>query len=162
MKCVHIGNEIMSWSPDEYQSCYCEENIYKLLHRKSSEFINFLPSTSAAGEGEQSSLYAVFVSSPCKMTPIWCQRCMVLTPNEPVLWDYHAVALEKTRRKPCKDIDSNTAAARSDSHSASLIWDYDSTLPFPCSAVEYVSRAIRPDIRLKEEYCQYVPDVCAL
>lgn len=144
----------MSWTSDEYQSCYCEENIFKFICRKSTKSIGAFPSDAAGvGMDAAASLYAVFVSSPSKMTPIWCQRCMAHSPNEPVLWDYHVIALETPRRR--RDVtESDDDAVRSSSDINSLIWDYDSTLPFPCSAVEYIDKAIRLDVCLRNEYCQ--------
>lgn len=150
-----------------YQSCYCEENIYMLLKRKLSEYSSRNVEGTAASEEAPAELYAVFISSPSKATPIWCQRCMAHSPTDPVLWDYHVIAMEKPRRQRVKnsDIDPNAATTSSsldntDAQEALktigsvVIWDYDTTLPFPCGAAEYVSKAIRPEVPLRKEFSQ--------
>jgi protein N-terminal glutamine amidohydrolase len=49
-----------------------------------------------------------------------------------VLWDYHVILL---------DTDN--------------IYDFDSTLPFPCPAVEYVRQSFHPELLLREDFRRY-------
>ncbi|KAJ3295608.1 hypothetical protein HDU79_008797 [Rhizoclosmatium sp. JEL0117] len=62
--------------------------------------------------------YAVFVSNPSKSIPIWHQ-----TKGNPVVWDYHVFAI----------IQSSTSF---------LVYDLDSTLPFPSTAEVYSKLAL--------------------
>ncbi|KAJ8100779.1 N-terminal glutamine amidase-domain-containing protein [Lipomyces tetrasporus] len=66
-----------------YSSCYCEENIYEALEILQSQ---------CTGAGD-CSLYSVFISSPTRAVPLFCQRS---SPREDgqVIWDYHVVLLK--------------------------------------------------------------------
>lgn len=56
-----------------YTSCYCEENVYFLLHRINGS--------------------AVFVSNESRTVPFWCQKSQTNESN-PVIWDYHCFAIK--------------------------------------------------------------------
>ncbi|GAB5035971.1 n-terminal glutamine amidohydrolase [Nannochloropsis oceanica] len=146
-----------------YTRCYCEENVYLLL----AKLQTLLISSSSGSPGQ---LSALFISNKIKTCPVWGQLAAgedgsknVERKDEreyketghkehfdgddnddneerersPVLWDYHVVALLET------------------GDSAAFIYDLDTRLePFPCPASEYVARAFRPDIPMKEEYRQ--------
>ncbi|XP_030620003.1 protein N-terminal glutamine amidohydrolase isoform X1 [Delphinapterus leucas] len=63
-----------------YNSCYCEENIWKLC-----EYIK------NHDQYPLEECYAVFISNERKMIPIWKQQAR---PGDgPVIWDYHVVLL---------------------------------------------------------------------
>ena len=63
-----------------YQSHYCEENIWLLLHQRRSE---------------SEAAWAVFISNPNHTCALWCQRASP-APDQPVVWDYHVVAIEQS------------------------------------------------------------------
>jgi hypothetical protein len=128
-----------SIEPEPYTSCYCEENIYLLVKRR----INMQSAIQLQDEKSQNdiiinnhhfSYYAVIISSICKATPIWGQKSNVMTLADPVLWDYHVIMVEKSPG------------------GGALVYDFDSTVPFPCSAIDYISAAFRPEIQLRSSY----------
>jgi hypothetical protein len=90
--------------PDFYAERYCEENVFRLL-------------ASPLVDGADA-LHAVVVSSPRRAMAVWKQRTAE-PPNEPVLWDYHVIALGRRG-------------------GSFWIWDLDSQLPFPCPAERYL------------------------
>lgn len=57
-----------------YQACFCEENVWQLLRGDA------LPKPAAA----------VFISNAARAVAMWGQRAAEV---DPVLWDYHVVAL---------------------------------------------------------------------
>ncbi|CAL2030360.1 unnamed protein product [Caenorhabditis brenneri] len=63
-----------------YQSCYCEENVYKLFERIAEE--------------HRQHFYAVFISNHDKMIPLWSQKA-ARAPGEFVMWDYHVIAIRR-------------------------------------------------------------------
>lgn len=63
-----------------YCSQFCEENVYKMVLKLNNSF--------------PSLVYAIFISSDCKQTPIWHQLS-ARDSSAPVLWDYHVVLLVK-------------------------------------------------------------------
>uniref|UniRef100_A0A8R1DRR2 Protein N-terminal glutamine amidohydrolase n=1 Tax=Caenorhabditis japonica TaxID=281687 RepID=A0A8R1DRR2_CAEJA len=63
-----------------YQSCYCEENVYKLIESAKT----------------RDGVYAVFISNDCQMVPLWCQKS-AKDPSGFVVWDYHVIAIHKKR-----------------------------------------------------------------
>ncbi len=70
--------------------------------------------------------------------PIWRQRASSRE-NGLVTWDYHVICLQ---RRP----------ADADGGAASLAWDLDTTLPFPCAFDRYFREAIRPNAQLHFEF----------
>jgi hypothetical protein len=68
----------------------------------------------------------VFVSGSGGAAPVWRQEA-----GDPAVWDYH-VFLLITRDH--------------------TVLDLDSTLPYPCDALQYCIQAFRPDIALEETY----------
>jgi protein N-terminal glutamine amidohydrolase len=75
--------------------------------------------------------YAIFISSSNKSTPIWNQKL-----GNPVCWDYHVIL--------CIKSDEGEA----------VILDFDTMLPFPSRATEYVDQSFHPDISLRPQYQQ--------
>ncbi|XP_047461888.1 protein N-terminal glutamine amidohydrolase [Mugil cephalus] len=64
-----------------YTSCYCEENVWKLL-----EFIR------TENTAPLEHLAAVFISNQNRMVPLWKQKSG--RGDHPVIWDYHVVLLQ--------------------------------------------------------------------
>uniref|UniRef100_A0A6N2K961 Protein N-terminal glutamine amidohydrolase n=1 Tax=Salix viminalis TaxID=40686 RepID=A0A6N2K961_SALVM len=60
---------------------------------------------------------------------------LVQTRDGIILWDYHAICIQRKRE--------------GGSH---LVWDLDSSLPFPSPLASYVSETIRPSFQLFSEY----------
>ncbi|EEE63584.1 hypothetical protein OsJ_18401 [Oryza sativa Japonica Group] len=98
---------------------YCEENVHLLC----KELIR-----SGISDPAGTNLYAVFISNEEKKVPLWYQKASH-SGDGFVLWDYHVICIQ-SRRKNGEVLD--------------LVWDLDSSLPFPCSFIQYVSDAIRP------------------
>ena len=95
-----------------YTSCYCEENVYKLIE---------------SYPGNKDDISAIFISNPRKQCVIWCQKKSEEPMVEPVVWDYHVVAV-------AKDVNSDSR----------FIYDLDTVLPFPCPFETYISQCFRP------------------
>ena len=120
-----------------YTSHFCEENIYKLGETFRN---NYLPNDSHCG-------YVVFISSTEKAVPIFMQK-LAKNKQAMVVWDYHVVfVVQQTSRSlegesitdvaPSIDtIDNRTARA--------FILDFDSVLPFGCSAETYMANCFPP------------------
>ena len=101
--------------PSYYASCYCEENVWRLLH-------------DSRLEGEHP--HALFIANALRSFPMWAQRSAE-PPSEPVLWDYHVVAV--AWREECE------------------VWDLDSQRSFPCSASSYLAASFPMNDRLRPE-----------
>ncbi|CAM9771640.1 unnamed protein product [Discosporangium mesarthrocarpum] len=80
-------------------------------------------------------LFVAFISNRNKQVPLWCQRLSGV-PHEPVLWDYHVVLIAIGGHK-------------------SWIYDYDSTLPFPCEASTYIAQTFRGGTVIDSRFRQY-------
>ena len=99
-----------------YTSCYCEENVFQIC--KNNIIIN---------EGMlEKERYAVFISSPKRIVPIWKQKSCS-DENGYVAWDYHVIYLEQ-------NITSRQY----------FIYDFDSRLSFPCTFEEYFNQSFLP------------------
>ncbi|KAG1054228.1 hypothetical protein G6F43_003753 [Rhizopus delemar] len=79
-------------------------------------------------------LTVVFISNDERKVPIWTQKACV--DDNPVVWDYHVILLFSN--------DSNL-----------VVYDFDTILPFPCIAEEYVRKAFKPQLVLRKEYERY-------
>jgi protein N-terminal glutamine amidohydrolase len=112
--------DMISRDECSYTSCYCEENVLLLTQKLAA-----LP-----GEAR-----VAFISNPNKAVPVWDQRAAA--PGEPVVWDYHVVALHRAPE------------------SGWSVYDFDSLLPWPCPAAAYVSAAFHPG-RVRPEYSQWL------
>jgi len=107
-----------------YAACYCEENIWQLCK--------------AIKDGDEAKLaqfLVVFISNRSKTIPLWHQKAGK-GDDGVVMWDYHVILLR-----------SMDAACTS-----CLVYDLDTTLPFPCPFSEYFPRAIRPDNNFKRAF----------
>ncbi|XP_059668412.1 protein N-terminal glutamine amidohydrolase [Cornus florida] len=108
---------------------YCEENVY-LLCKKLQE--------NGVAEAEGSDLFVVFISNEKKQVPLWYQKASHRADGV-ILWDYHVICIQRK-----KDVNS--------SH---LVWDLDSSLPFPSPLATYVSETIRPSFELFSEFQRF-------
>lgn len=121
-------------------------------------------------------IFAVFVSSDCKQTPIWHQK--LGNAEDPVLWDYHVILVAKglteslvNRLCSIRDIsefnDSMTShdelekkvTALSDSAVVSetvlsYAFDLDSDLQFPSILERYFRLSFCPEIPISEKHEQ--------
>ncbi|XP_055345722.1 protein N-terminal glutamine amidohydrolase-like isoform X2 [Paramacrobiotus metropolitanus] len=97
-----------------YTACYCEENVWKLCDQIRQTFPQ-----------ELEFCLVIFISNERRCISVWNQAT---APSSwlPVLWDYHVVLLY------CPP----TATP--------LLFDLDSTLPFPCPLDRYLAEALRP------------------
>lgn len=149
-----------------YCSKFCEENVYQMVLKFNSSFL--------------SSVYAVFISSDCQMTPIWHQLSAEDS-STPVLWDYHVVLLvkghfpsldtfsflqnealtgknERTENNQAENSTNKKDDGFSYDYENTItnpyIFDLDSDLSFPCEAGEYYKSSFRPEINLKKDHRQ--------
>lgn len=88
-----------------YAKCYCEENIYVFLQDDHRYF------------NTSHEVYAVFISNDIKTVEIHCQTASS-SPDIPVYWDYHVIALAMIEQQW-------------------FVFDFDSTLRFPTPATTY-------------------------
>ena len=117
-----------------YKACYCEENIYKLAESRLDRDTN---------RG-----YVVFISNESKQIPIWSQKkgiCNEYGVRDCVVWDYHVVYM-------CYHINQ-------DSSSEELyIYDFDTVLPFPCSASNYCQNSfLMLSVHINKIQSKYLP-----
>ncbi|CAF1166362.1 unnamed protein product [Adineta ricciae] len=77
-------------------------------------------------------LYAVFISNQQRQIPVWEQKSSSRD-DHLVIWDYHVILVDK-------------------SPSSTMIYDLDTTLPFPVSVNDYLQLAIRDESDLLRKY----------
>lgn len=104
---------------------YCEENVYLLCKKLCSDGI---------ANSEGSDLFVAFISNEKKHIPLWNQKASQRADGV-ILWDYHVI---------CIQINQGGGLP--------LVWDLDSTLPFPSPLPSYVSETIRPSFQLFSDY----------
>ena len=107
----------------QYASCYCEENVYKLIKNLNSKSPDVL-----------SNAYVVFISNENRCVPLWNQRAG-REEDGLTLWDYHVILLYKG-----VDLQST------------LVYDLDTRLPFPVELPLYLVKAICNDDGLEENF----------
>ncbi|EYU18735.1 hypothetical protein ABFS82_10G163900 [Erythranthe guttata] len=113
-------------SPYNHTPYYCEENVY-LLCKKLRE--------NGIAKSDGSDLFAVFISNEKKQIPLWNQKASHRADGV-VIWDYHVICVQKRKEKSLPH----------------LVWDLDSTLPFPSPLATYVAETIRPSFQLFSEF----------
>ncbi|KAE9590139.1 putative protein glutamine amidohydrolase, alpha beta roll [Lupinus albus] len=104
---------------------YCEENVYLLCKKLCSDGIE---------NPEGSDLFVVFISNEKKQIPLWYQKASKRADGI-ILWDYHVI---------CIKINQGGGTP--------IVWDLDSSLPFPSPLASYVSETIRPSFQLFSDY----------
>ncbi|KAB2013088.1 hypothetical protein ERO13_D09G118100v2 [Gossypium hirsutum] len=107
---------------------YCEENVYFLCKKLCSSEI---------ADAQGSDLFVVFISNDNKQIPLWHQKASHRADGV-ILWDYHVICVQRKK-------DGGTH----------LVWDLDSSLPFPCPLATYVSETIRPSFQLFSEFQRF-------
>ncbi|XP_015898157.1 protein N-terminal glutamine amidohydrolase isoform X3 [Ziziphus jujuba] len=105
---------------------YCEENVF-FLCKKLCE--------SGTADAKGSDLFVVFISNEKKQIPLWHQKASNRADGV-ILWDYHVICIQK----------------KNGGDSPHLVWDLDSSLPFPSPLDLYISETIRPSFQLFSEY----------
>ncbi|VDO49942.1 unnamed protein product [Brugia timori] len=75
---------------------------------------------------------AVFISNKNRMVPLWKQRAAAAG-RDYVIWDYHVILLY-----------SKSGLV--------FVYDFDTTLTFPCDAQTYWTETIRPELNLDANY----------
>lgn len=111
-----------------YCSNFCEENIYLLAKKMYTEL--------SINELHENKIFVLILSNINKSIPIWHQKANAnYQLDDPCVWDYHVILLRK---------DSNS----------SVIFDFDTTLTFPCDSIEYLSKSLRPHIHLPPTFQQ--------
>ncbi|CAI4230930.1 unnamed protein product [Auanema sp. JU1783] len=110
--------------PNLYTSNYCEENVYRLIAQRldclshvdsdnSREFVTNLSE-------DVDKFTVIFISNANRQIPLFCQKSRS---SSYVIWDYHVILMEDTGQE-------------------FIIWDYDSTLPFPCEFSKYFEKSL--------------------
>ena len=107
------------WERWPYSAFFCEENAL-LLCRALVE----------RGRAPLHELSVCFISNEARRAPVWCQTKGRPVAGGLVFWDYHVVVVQ--------------AAAGRDP----LVWDLDSTLPFPCALARYAREALHEELWL--------------
>lgn len=108
---------------------YCEENVYMLCKKLC---------TTGMANTKGSDLFIVFISNEKKQVPMWHQKASSRADGI-VLWDYHVICIQ----------------IKGEGYSSNLVWDLDSSLPFPSPLSSYVSESIRPSYQLFPEYQRF-------
>lgn len=88
-----------------YQAYYCEENAWQL----------------AQDLGERGRV--LLITNPAKRVAMWCQK-MSPSPDQPIVWDYHAVNLART-------------------DAGEMVHDLDSVLPRPVELQRWARESFR-------------------
>ncbi|XP_075475429.1 protein N-terminal glutamine amidohydrolase [Primulina tabacum] len=110
----------------QHTPCYCEENVY-LLSKKLCE--------DGISTSDCSDLFVIFISNEQKQIPLWHQKASHRADGV-ILWDYHVICLQKRKERNLPH----------------LVWDLDSTLPFPSPLVKYVAETFRPSFQLFSQF----------
>ncbi|KAI9120546.1 hypothetical protein K1719_007579 [Acacia pycnantha] len=104
---------------------YCEENVYSLCNKLCADRI---------ADADGSDLFVVFISNEKKQIALWHQKASKRADGI-VLWDYHVICIQRRR-----------------GGESPLVWDLDSSLPFPSPLASYVLETIRPSFQLFPDY----------
>uniref|UniRef100_A0A2P2KZ55 Protein N-terminal glutamine amidohydrolase n=1 Tax=Rhizophora mucronata TaxID=61149 RepID=A0A2P2KZ55_RHIMU len=105
---------------------YCEENVY-FLCKKLCEL--------GVADADGLDLFVVFISNEKKQVPLWHQKASARADGL-IVWDYHVVCIQK----------------KLDGDPHPLVWDLDSSLPFPSLFTSYISETLRPSFQLSSDY----------
>ncbi|CAA7057146.1 unnamed protein product [Microthlaspi erraticum] len=126
-----VTSEIPAVEATQFQHTpyYCEENVY-LLCKTLCE--------NGVADATGSDLFVVFISNEKKQVPLWHQKASTRADGI-VLWDYHVICVQRKK----------------ESDAEPLVWDLDSTLPFPSPLASYVNETIQPSFQLFAEYQRY-------
>ena len=168
-----------------YCSHFCEENVYHMVRRFQQRTDN--DRSSCGLSREKVSIFAVFVSSESKQTPIWHQK--LGNRGAPVFWDYHVILVAKGLTSSsfnqlcsmnenlefddsiksrqgeetitsCIDTDILHDQATTSEASVSYVFDLDSDLQFPSVCERYFQLSFCPEIPIsatKQQQFRVVP-----
>jgi uncharacterized membrane protein YgcG len=98
-----------------YTAQFCEENAYLLSK-----------ALARASVAPSERLFAVFATNPRRAVPLLRQRAG-RAPDGLCVWDYHVFVIEAA-----------------EAAGGAIVWDLDTTLPFPCALCDYVAEALPP------------------
>ncbi|KAG7570082.1 Protein N-terminal glutamine amidohydrolase alpha beta roll [Arabidopsis thaliana x Arabidopsis arenosa] len=126
-----VTSELIAMDATRFQHTpyYCEENVY-LLCKTLCE--------NGVADATSSDLFVVFISNEKKQVPLWHQKASSRADGV-VLWDYHVICVQRKK----------------ESDSEPLVWDLDSTLPFPSPLASYVTETIQPSFQLFADYQRF-------
>ncbi|EFH56210.1 hypothetical protein ARALYDRAFT_903515 [Arabidopsis lyrata subsp. lyrata] len=126
-----VTSELIAMDATRFQHTpyYCEENVY-LLCKTLCE--------NGVADATDSDLFVVFISNEKKQVPLWHQKASSRADGV-VLWDYHVICVQRKK----------------ESDSEPLVWDLDSTLPFPSPLASYVTETIQPSFQLFADYQRF-------
>ena len=129
----------VAWAPKQeecvYTSCYCEENVWKLCEQFQKR------------GGDTKQLYAVFISSHERQTALWNLKCGGTADFQ--LWDYHVILIKSAPSgRESSQSTTDTVTGVRGHESESLVYDLDTSLPFPVSFNQYVKEVLRPELIL--------------
>lgn len=70
--------------------------------------------------------------------PLWCQKSSFEGSEGDglVVWDYHVILAQRGPPPP------HVSSAAKEEQGGSWVWDLDTTLPWPCPAPQYATRAL--------------------
>ncbi|XP_044505752.1 protein N-terminal glutamine amidohydrolase [Mangifera indica] len=119
----------MKFSEFDHTPFYCEENVYLLCKKLCG---------SGTADADGSDLFVVFISNEKKQIPLWNQKASKRVDGI-ILWDYHVICIQR----------------KNDGAFPCLVWDLDSSLPFPSPLTPYLSETIRPSFQLFSEFHRY-------
>ncbi|KAH8401761.1 hypothetical protein KR009_007760, partial [Drosophila setifemur] len=102
-----------------------EENVWKLCEQ-----------VKRTRPEELSKCYAVFVSNEGRTVPLWRQKAG-RGDDQVVIWDYHVFFMHNPSPNRC------------------LVFDLDTTLPFPTYFHKYVTETFRSDLALRPEHHRF-------
>ena len=135
----------------KYTSCYCEENIYKLLQQFKTNDLKILP----ANRTDYNKLKVLFLSNKYKAFPIWFQRAGSYNDKANpgfTIWDYHVILFDPIQ-KMIYDLDSTLKMTTEKKLKISV----DKENPtFPTPAKIYFNAVFRDYLDFQEEYVQKI------
>lgn len=131
--------ETMAWAPKQdecvYTSCYCEENVWKLCEQFEKR------------SGDTKQLYVVFISSHERQTALWNLKCGGTADFQ--LWDYHVILIKSASSdKESSKTTTDTVTGIREHENESLVYDLDTSLPFPVCFNQYTKEVLRPELIL--------------
>ncbi|EPQ58414.1 hypothetical protein GLOTRDRAFT_114844 [Gloeophyllum trabeum ATCC 11539] len=117
-----------------YTRCYCEENIYLLA-------ANFEGRNDVKDRWET---FVIFISNPRKTVALWNQTAR----EGIVVWDYHVILVLRPRPAKIDRMDRS----HDEEDAASWVYDFDTQLPRPCTAKDYIAGTFPSGDELPTEY----------
>ena len=124
-----------------YTPCYCEENAWLLVK-------------DIMEKGVEAELFVIFISNESKAVAMFNQRAGDSRSEGFVLWDYHVIVVAKTREDEKESEWMDSKSSESNDHASAplhrlMVYDLDTTLPFPTPLGHYYSMAFRPQMNIR-------------